>query len=322
MRLTLTLQELETFVVVAKAKNFRLGAERSHISQPALSRRIQTAEGKLNTRLFDRNTRSVELTAAGELLLPIAKRILAEFRSSLIDLSEFVIGQKGNITIAALPSIAAALLPATMATYQKSHPFVTFSLLPFAADTVLQMVVDGSADFALSIDPLKPAVISYEPLIDDEFVLICARTDPLATRREAPWSIFAERPYIAAGSASSSRCISDRVFAETGISVTPRYESANVPVLGSMVAAQLGISAIPRLSLGLMNMSGIAVVPLTQPVKHREIGILSRKGRTLSMAAMVFLDTLRAQALGTVPTADVVQRLVARSAAPSAACQA
>src|SRR5690606_6361473 len=96
----LTIPELEAFVRVAHWRNFRVAAERSCISQPALSRRIQSAEYKLDTRLFDRDARPVDLTPAGRELLPIAERILDEFDDSLSELSEYMSGGRGHITIA------------------------------------------------------------------------------------------------------------------------------------------------------------------------------------------------------------------------------
>src|SRR5690606_38407036 len=123
-RLTLTISELEAVLLVAETRNFRMAAEQAHVSQPALSRRIQAAERKLNARLFDRDKHHVALTDAGAELVPIARRMLSEFRDSLSDLSEFIAGRRGVINIWALPSVAAAILPQAAQTFQQSHPQV------------------------------------------------------------------------------------------------------------------------------------------------------------------------------------------------------
>lgn len=295
MRSTLTVHELEAFLAVAELCNFRLAAERIHVSQPALSRSIQSAENKLDARLLDRNTRRVELTRAGEELLPIARRIVAEFHDSLSDLSEFVAGRRGRIAIACLPSAAAALLPKAMSVFQATHPRVAIALEPVSAEFVRARVMDGSADFAISVAPSRQDGLAFEPLIRDQFVCVCGRSDPLAARRRVPWSVLAERPLVASGPASSIRHIADRVMAECGLAVQARYECANISVVGAMVAAGLGIAAIPRLALRLIDMSALAVVPLTGPSVSREMGILTRSGRSLSAAAGSFLDVLRRQ---------------------------
>src|SRR3546814_18845847 len=95
-RLTLTISELEAVLLVAETRNFRMAAEHAHVSQPALSRRVQAAEQKLNAKLFDRDKHGVALTDAGAELVPIAQRMLSEFSNSLSDLSEFIDGRRSE----------------------------------------------------------------------------------------------------------------------------------------------------------------------------------------------------------------------------------
>ena len=293
MRSRLTVHELEVFLQLAEAKNFRIASERLHVSQPALTRTLQLVESKLNVRLFDRNTRKVELTGAGLELIPIAKRIVLEFNSSLSDLSEFVAGRRGSVTIASLPSAAAALLPRVMAEFERSHPRVEIFLHPTPVEKALALLMDGTADFALSPPPQRLHDLGYEPLLRDEFVLICAKHDPLAKAKRVNWAVLTERPFLASGSETSVRRITDRVMAETGQVIEPKYESSSLAVLGAMVAQGLGISAIPRMTLRLIDASNLAIVALQNPPVYRELGILTRKGRSLPAAASLFLDVLR-----------------------------
>ncbi|MBN9412260.1 MAG: LysR family transcriptional regulator [Burkholderiales bacterium] len=292
----LTLNELEVFLQIAETRSFRQAAERMHVSQPALSRTLQSAEWKLSARLFDRNTRRVELSSAGQELLPIATRVLSEFRGSLSDLSEFIAGRRGRVAVASLPSAAAALLPSAIALFGKTHPQVMIDLQPFPAEKVQDLVRDGHVDLALSIRPADERELSYEPLIRDEFVLICPADHALAASRSAGWAEFARHPYITSGTVTSVRHIADRVLKDSGMAITPRYESSNLAVLGAMVTAGLGISAIPRLALRLIDSTHLAVVPLRKPAVHRELGLLSRRSRSLPAAATRFMDVLRAQA--------------------------
>ena len=296
MRARLTVHELEAFLHVADARNFRIASERLHVSQPALTRTVKTMEGKLDVRLFDRNTRRVDLTSAGQELLPIARRIVSEFDSSLSDLSEFVAGQRGSVTIASLPSVAAALLPHAIAEYEQSHPHVVIGLHSLPAERSLALLIDGTADFALSSPPSHDAAgIDYQPLLRDEFVLICGKRDPLARSKKARWSRLTERPFLASGEGTSVRRITDRVLAETGQAIVPRYESSSLALIGAMVAAGLGITAIPRMTLRLLDASELAVVPMEAPPVYRELGVLTRKDRFLSAAVTRFIDVLRRQ---------------------------
>jgi DNA-binding transcriptional LysR family regulator len=159
----------------------------------------------------------------------------------------------------------------------------------------LRAVVDGEADFGISTPLEAHNDVQYEHLVNDQFVLICPNDDPIASRPKVNWSVFTERPFIASGEASSIRFLTDRVFAATGLSITPSYASANISVLGAMVSGGIGIAAVPRLALRLIDTSDLAILPLINPSASREIGILSRKNRSLSAAAVSFRDTVRHQ---------------------------
>jgi molybdenum-dependent DNA-binding transcriptional regulator ModE len=109
MRINLTPQQLSGFLQVAATGSFSEAAQMLNISQPALSRTVRNIEEAVGERLFDRDTRNVVLTPAGEALRPIAERLVAEFSDGFSELAQFVAGKRGRITIAALPSVAAVL---------------------------------------------------------------------------------------------------------------------------------------------------------------------------------------------------------------------
>ncbi|WP_423460179.1 LysR family transcriptional regulator [Ottowia sp. VDI28] len=291
---TLSIPELEAVLLVAETRNFRMAAERAHVSQPALSRRVQAAEEKLNARLFDRTKHSVALTDAGAELVPIAQRMLSEFRNSLSDLSEFIAGRRGSVTIWALPSIAAAILPPAARAFQRTHPNVRLVIQAASARQVTQAVADGSADLGLSVAvPDSPASIRFDPLLEESFVMICPRGDVLAKRKRVDWSVFASRPFVASGPASSIRLVTDRILAATGQAPDAQFVADNISVVGAMVAEGVGIAAVPKLALRLMDRERLQSVVLHTPTATREVGILTRKQRSLSAAAKAFLLVLR-----------------------------
>lgn len=293
MRTRLSIQELEAVVDVAETLSFRASAERCFVSQPALSRTIAAAEAKLGTRLFDRNTRHVQLTAAGRELLPVAQRIVFELRDSLSDLSEFVAGRKGEFTIASVPAVAAAILPRPMQAFLQQHPNVNIKLLPVVATEVINMVANGSAQIgfcALPPDELAGGDSRFDFTLfsEDELMFLCSDQDVLARRRSVTLKAFEQRPYIANGPASSLRPLVERLFVQAGMAVRPRYESANISVTAAMVAAGLGVAAVPALTQRLMNPAGLSFIPLA-PAVSRSLGVLTRRGRSLSRAVELFM---------------------------------
>ncbi|HEY0296161.1 MAG TPA: LysR substrate-binding domain-containing protein [Bordetella sp.] len=301
MRTRLTVQELEKFIDVAETLSFRASAARCSVSQPALSRTIASAEAKLGTRLFDRNTHEVTLTQSGRQLLPIARRIVYELHDSLSDLAEFVAGRSGRISIASIPSVAASVLPDSMQRFLQAYPNVSIGLRSVSAEEVLSNVADGSADIgvsALTFDQatLEASRFAFTPFRKDDLLLICAEDDPLASRKSVTWEVFTQRPYIANGATSSIRLLAERVFANTPGQLQPRYESFNISVTARMVAAGLGIAVMPSLAKDIVNTQGLAFLKLTDPVVSRNIGIFTLKNRSLAVPTQNFLRYLHGDA--------------------------
>jgi DNA-binding transcriptional LysR family regulator len=123
-------------------------------------------------------------------------------------------------------------------------------------------------------------------------VLLCRADDPLAARPAVPWSVFAQRPFIASAPRSSIRPITDAVLMQKRLALRPALEYPSVTACGALVAAGLGITALPRLALGLVSMEGLAAVPLVRPQASRAIGIVTRIGRTLPPVGRAFVATL------------------------------
>src|SRR5690606_20045910 len=120
--------------------------------------------------------------------------------------------------------------------------------------------------------------------------------DPLAARRSVPWSVFATRPCIVSAPHSSIRAVTDAAFLRLRRPVRPVLEFPSVAACGAMVAGGLGITALPRLALQLVDMAALATVPLVQPAVSRPIGIVTRIGRSLSPASRAFMAGLQAEA--------------------------
>jgi DNA-binding transcriptional LysR family regulator len=159
MRINPTLQQLAGFLHLARSGSFSEAARLQGVSQPALSRTVQQLEEVVGQRLFDRTTRSVALTPTGQELLPIAERLIAEFDSSFGELARFVAGLRGRVVVAALPSLAAVLLPPAIARFREGHPDVELAIMDGLSGSVLDAVDEGRADIGLTIRPNPRATL-------------------------------------------------------------------------------------------------------------------------------------------------------------------
>lgn len=291
-RVDLSLPQLQAFVHIVAAGSFRGAAGQMGVSQPALSRAIRQAESTLGARLFDRDTRNLQITAVGRELLPIAQRVLHEFDASFGELGQFLQGRSGKVAVATLPSTGASLLAQAVASFRLIHPQVEFTLIEAQADDLLTAIDEGRADFGLSVRPTPDRRLRYRHLLDDPFLLLCREDDALAQRETVPWSVFTTRPFIAAQAHSSIRQITDAVFLQRRLAVRASLECPSVSACGSLVLAKVGIGALPRLALSLINMQGMRAVPLVRPQMLRSIGVVTRIGRSLAPASARFLEHL------------------------------
>src|SRR5262245_656673 len=148
-RMGVDLHQLRIFVAVARLGNFTRAAERLGLSQPSLSLHIRQLEQDLGVRLFDRSTRSVALTPAGEDFLPTAERLLDDFRAAAAAVADLAARRRGRVAVAVLPSVAADLLPRAIALLRARHPDVSVSLRDDVAEHIPARVRSGEVDFGL-----------------------------------------------------------------------------------------------------------------------------------------------------------------------------
>lgn len=287
-----TPQQMSAFLHLCRTGSFGEAAQLQGVSQPSLSRTIQHMEAVIGRRLFDRTTRHAVLTATGQELKPIAERLVSEFTGAFGELARFLEGRSGRVVVAALPSVAAALLPRAIAEFRAAHPGVDFQIKDGLSESIEEIVMAGGADCGLTIRPLPARALAYRQILTDRFGLVCRSDDSLAGKGPLPWSVFAHRPFIAMAPGSSVRAMTDAAYLKAGLAVAPLYECAFLGTTGNLVAAGLGITALPRLTLPLVGAAGLVWRPLVRPTLDRSIGIVTRVGRALAPAAEGFLQAL------------------------------
>ncbi|TDC26402.1 LysR family transcriptional regulator [Streptomyces sp. 8K308] len=287
-----TLRQLTAYVAVARAASFTAAAAELHVSQSSLSRVVADLERLLGTQLLERNTRNVRLTPAGVEALRIAEQIITAHRAGMTELRRFLQGESGTVTVATLPSVAAVLLPRVISGFRAAHPRVSVRLLDGLERAVLGRVSAGNADFAISTVGRPSDQVSGQPLIRDRFVAVLPADDPLAERAEVCWGDLAARPFLAVGRDSSVRRLTDAAFAQIDATAAPAAEAGSVATVGGLVAAGLGVTALPALVLPLLGTGPVVCRPLVEPVVDRRLDLVLRTRRSLPQAAERFLAAL------------------------------
>ncbi|MET8327849.1 LysR family transcriptional regulator [Streptomyces sp. NPDC005181] len=286
-----TLRQLAAYAAVARAASFTAAAAQLHISQSSLSRAVADLERQLGTQLLERDTRNVQLTAAGAEALRIAEQIVNSHRSGMKELERFLLGESGTVAVATLPSVAAVLLPEVISSFRKQQPQVAIQIMDGLEQSVVDRVLSGDADFAITTGE-PSGQLEHRPLVRDRFVAVLPQAHPLADRPQVSWEDLAREPFLAVGRDSSVRRLTDAAFAQVDAQTAPASEAGNVATVGGLVAAGLGVSAMPALVLPLLGSGPVVHRPLVEPAVDRRLDIALRARRPLPPAAQRFLTTL------------------------------
>lgn len=294
----MTLKQVRAFLAVAQSLSFAVACERLHLSQSALSLTIKALEEGLGGRLFSRNTRNVALTPEGESLLPLARRLIADWDNVEDEMRQRFTLQRGRVTLAAMPSFAGNLLPPILKTFRARYPNVNVTVNDVINEQVLEMVRDRHVELGVAFEPMQGSSLTFTPLYLDRFVAVVPLDSPLAQLREIHWQTLLEQPFITLQRPSTVRVMLEEHLRARGMKLPVEFESHQLATVGRMVASGLGVSAVPALCVGQMHELGARCITLSDPVIERAIGVLTKPGHELSAAAQALFDTLKEQDLG------------------------
>jgi DNA-binding transcriptional LysR family regulator len=291
--LNLSTRQVRAFLALAEHRNFTRAARQCHLSQSAFSTVIRTLEEAISIRLFDRDTRKVELTPEGRLFEAGAARLLEDFRSALEDLGEHAARRRGRVALAALPSLAAGWLPQLLAVFRANHPGIQVEVTDGLSESCVELVRSGRADFSLAAVRAGAAQLRTDAFCTDRFHLVCRSDHPLAARRRPSLADLAGQPFIHLARSSSVRQAVEAAIRPERMNAVMELEQLST--VAGMVRAGLGISVVPSLALFHFKDPQLAIRPLNAPGLRREIFVIRRSDRSLSIAAQALLEFLVAR---------------------------
>ena len=287
------LRHLEYFVAVAEELSFTRASRRLHVVQSGVSSAIQALERELGTGLFDRDRHRVELTDAGQALLPEARATLAAAQAARDAVGAARGGLRGTVTVGTMLSTGTLDLPAMLGRFHAIHPDVAVRLRLAAAGSagLARQVLAGSLDLALAALPGQPpAGLSVQPLSEEPLLLACDRAHPLAGGPAATLRRLADEPFIDFPPGWGNRAVVDRAFAAAGLDRQVPFEAADFAAAAGLVQAGLGIAFLPASVAAVLP--GLAAIEVSGPAMIWRISIVRPAHRRISAAARAFLAEL------------------------------
>lgn len=287
------LRQVRAFLKVAELQSFTRAAAVLHVSQSALTVQVRQLEDELGVLLFDRNKRGVTITAAGRDLLEPLKLLVLDAESIAGYARDISAVRTGNLAIAALPTIAADLLPRAIQAFLRSNPGVRITVHDVVADRVRELVVKRAVDLGLGAASRQEREIRALPLFQDRLAAFVPTPHPLATRGEVSLRELCECDLILPNRESSVRRVVEAAAARDRGALAVRHETNYIPTALGMVRCGLGVAILPE-SAANWKIDGLVRVPICKPAMSRQICVLHRKDRKLSPAALKFVQSLRA----------------------------
>ena len=284
------LRHIRAFLALARAGSFTRAAVELHVSQPTLTVQIQQLEIEVGVKLFDRNKRHVALTQAGrDLLIPL-ERILIDVEAIAASTDELLAHRRGLVTVAALPSVAAGILPRAIRKLSESFPGITVRVFDGVASAVAAMVRAGQVDFGISSQTYGDRELTSDVLIMDRLCAVVATDHPLAKKRSMTLHELARHPLILMLKDSSSRQIVDLAFNREGLVSNVAYETTYGTTVAGLAQAGLGVGILPESMVGSSRLQQLSI---RGGALSRRISVIKRAGRSLSPTAGKLRQTLQ-----------------------------
>ncbi|WP_417780326.1 LysR family transcriptional regulator [Stutzerimonas xanthomarina] len=283
------LANLNAFIAVAEMGSFSLAAERLHLTQPAVSKRLASLESQLNVRLFDRLGREIGLTEAGRALLPRAYQILNvldDTRRALTNLNGDV---SGRLTLATSHHIGLHRLPPLLRRFTRAYPDVNLDLRFLDSEVAYDEVLHGRAELAvITLAPQTATPIRAVKVWDDPLDFVVAPEHPLAHKRGITLVDVAGYPAVFPGGNTFTHHIAQRLFESEGLTPNITMSTNYMETIKMMVSIGIAWSVLPRTMLD----DQVVRLPLPGDQLARQLGYITHTERTLSNAAKAFMSLL------------------------------
>ena len=281
MQINVSTRELRAFVTLTEQRSFTRAADLCSLSQPAFSALIRALEDHVGARLFDRTTRSVELTAEGEAFIEPARRLLRDTEEAIGDVRDHVARRRGRVAIAVLPSLAAGWLPSLLADFHARYPGIELDVADVLSEECIERVRLGRADFALASTRTKAPELRTERFCTDQFHVVCRRDHELAQERgTARLAEVARYPIVQLARSSSVRQHLEAAIYPTRLRTVLELEQLST--VARMVRAGLGITVVPSLTLFYFEDNDLLSRAVKAPGLTRQVFLVRRSDRALS----------------------------------------
>ncbi|TMN21544.1 LysR family transcriptional regulator [Lentibacillus cibarius] len=292
-------ERLKTFITVAEKNSFSEAAKVLFVTQPTITSQVKSLEDELNTKLFERTTKKVEMTQAAKVLLKYAREIVQMNDSARKEITQMDSNSYGDLGMGCSLTIGEYFLPAFLKRFNKTYPLIQIQVSIANSNSIVERIKDQLIDVGLIETPIEDDQIQIEPFLEDELVLI-APPDFLAAGETITLEQIQRTPIIFREEGSGTREVVTHYLQQAGLSEDDLHivmELGSTEAIKAVVESGLGVSFISKKAiqkeeeLGLLKAYSINSLEL-----NRHFYIAYRKKQVLKSATELFLESLRSTA--------------------------
>ena len=288
------IETLKVFCDVVETGSFSMAASQNFITQSAVSQQLRTLESKYHCKLLERGRSGAKPTPAGEILYNASREILEKYREIETQLQESAKVVSGALRIAIVYSVGLHELPPYLKEYLREFPQVNVHLEYSRPNKIYDDAIAGRIDLGIVAYPAKHPQIAVTPFREDRLVLVCPPSHPLSTLKKVSVSRLDGETFVGYERDISTRKATDQLFREHNVNVRYAGEYDNIETIKRAVELGHGAAIVPLASVQHEIDQGLLkVVHLSDETLLRPLGIIHKKGRHLSPAAVKFIDVLR-----------------------------
>lgn len=288
---------MSAFVEVADSGSFSAAAERLHLTQPAISKRIAALEARLHRSLFDRVGRRITLTEAGIALLPYARRVLHEIEDARRAVSRLSAEIRGRLSIGTSHHIGLHRLPPVLKRYTQQFPDVDLDIHFMDSEDACDAVLAGKLELGIVTLPLSPLPnLEQHRIWPDPLAVVVAPEHELAQRHPISLPLLADYPAVLPDRDTYTHRIVTAALQRHGVAPRVRLATNYLETLKMLAAIGLGWSVLPQSMLD----DSIRAIEVEGFRLQRELGVVWHQRRTQSAPARALIEELIASATAAV----------------------
>ena len=292
------IETLKVFCDVVETGSFSAAASQNFITQSAVSQQLRTLESKYHCKLLERGRAGAKATTAGEILYRASREILEKYREIETQLQESGKVVSGALRVAIVYSVGLHELPPYLKEYLREFPQVNVHIEYSRPNKIYDDVVAGRIDLGIVAYPAKHPQITVIPFREDRLVVVCPPTHPFSSLKKIPISRLDGESFVGYERDISTRKATDQLLKDRNVNVRYVGEYDNIETIKRAVEIGQGAAIIPLASVQYeLELGTIKVVHLSDETLLRPLGIIYKKSRHLSPAAVKFIDVLRREDL-------------------------